>query len=295
MRNRHRWRRRCPSPLRWTLPVSRAHNVVVSNRLSVQRTTLDLYREMAEVWRFPVSDDGRIEWEEGEIVIEEEPLVAEPPEGLTFPTATPGRMSAELKKADSSFLSWRARRPLMLLVNSKLKLVAEEGEEEEVFLSRCLEAADRADDATQERVRKKFEGKMKTLRKRLERERDELERDLTQLSSRKAEEKMGMVESLFSVLLGSRSISSASRKAAAKMKTAAGKRRMRQTAEASVTESENEIERLEVEIEGLAEELQDEIDAIAAESEEMAEQIEEKAIKAKKADITVIDLKLVWG
>jgi hypothetical protein len=79
------------------------------------------------------------------------------------------------------------------------------------------------------------------------------------------------------------------------MKSAASKRRMRQTAEASVTESENEIERLELEIDGLAEEMQDEIDAIAVESEEKAEQIEEKAVKAKKADITVIDLTLVWG
>jgi hypothetical protein len=269
--------------------------VVVKNRLSVQRTTLDLYREVEEVWRIPVGEDGRIEWEEAEVLLEEPPLVSRPAEGLMFPTAAPGRMSVELEKAGSSFVTWRARRPLMLLVNSKLKLVADEGEGEEAFLSRCLEAADRADDTTQERVRKKFENRMKTLQKRLARERDELERDLTQLSSRKAEEKMGMVESLFSVLLGSRSISSASRKAATKMKSAASKRRMRQTAEASVTESENEIERLEIEIEGLAEEMQDEIDAIAVESEEKAEQIEEKAVKAKKADVIVIDLQLVWG
>ena len=106
----------------------------------------------------------------------------------------------------------------MLLVNAKLKMVADEGEEREAFIERCIEAADRADDATQNRVRKRFEGRMKTLKKRLERERDELERDRTQLSSRKAEEKMGMVEGLFSVLLGSSSISSASRKAAAKVK-----------------------------------------------------------------------------
>ena len=104
-----------------------------------------------------------------------------------------------------------------------------------------------------------------------------------------------MVESLFSVLLGSRSVSSASRKAASKMKTAAGKRRMRQTAESAVVESENEIDRLEAEIESLAEDLQDEIDRIAAESEEKAEGIEKKAIKAKKADIAVLDLRLVWG
>jgi hypothetical protein len=270
-------------------------SLLVRNRFSVQRTSLDLFRELEEVWRFPIGDEGHIGWEEGESLSEMPGLVEDAPDALRFPAAAPGRLSSELVKAESAFIGWRARRPLRFLVNQGLKMVADEGEDADDFLARCLEAADRADDRTQERVRKRFEGRMKTLKKRLERERDELERDRTQLSSRKAEETMGMVESLFSVLLGSRSISSASRKAASKMKTAAGKRRMRQTAESAVVESENEIDRLEAEIEDLAEDLQDEIDRIAAESEEEAEGIEKKAIKAKKADIAVLDLRLVWG
>jgi hypothetical protein len=270
-------------------------SVVVRNRFGVQRTTLDLFRQIEEVWRFPIDDDGRIDWDEGEALSELPELGDQPPEGLRFPSAAPGRLSSEIEKAEGSFTSWRARRPLMVLVNPGLKMVAGDGETGDEFLTRCLAAADRADDQTQDRIRKRYQGRMKTLRKRLDRERDELARDQTQLSSRKAEEKMGMLEGLFSVLLGSSSISSASRKAASKMKTAAGKRRMRQTAEAAVTESENEIERLEAEIEGLADELQDEIDNIAIESAKKAEQIEEKAVKAKKADIEVLDLWLVWG
>jgi hypothetical protein len=270
-------------------------SVIVRNRFGVQRTTLDLFRQIEEVWRFPIDGGGRIEWQEGANLPEMPELADEPPDDLRFPAAAPGRMSSELEKAEGSFKGWRARRPLMVLVNPALKMVAGEGETADEFVGRCLAAADRADDQTQDRVRKRYQGRMKTLRKRLDRERDELERDQTQLSSRKAEEKMGMLEGLFSVLLGSSSISSASRKAASKMKTAAGKRRMRQTAEAAVVESENEIERLEAEIESLADELQDEIDRIAVESEEKAEQIEEKAIKAKKADIEVLDLWLVWG
>jgi hypothetical protein len=270
-------------------------SVVVRNRFGVQRTTLDLFRQVDELWRFPIEDDGRIGWDEGEPLPGLPELVDQPPEGLRFPSAAPGRLSSEIEKAESSFTSWRARRPLMVLVNPALKMLAEEGESADEFLGRCLIAADRADDVTQGRVRKRYEGRMKTLRKRLDRERGELARDQTQLSSRKAEEKMGMLEGLFSVLLGSSSISSASRKAASKMKTAAGKRRMRQSAEAAVTESENEIERLEAEIESLADELQDEIDAIAIASEKKAEQIEEKAVKAKKTDIEVLDLWLVWG
>jgi hypothetical protein len=270
-------------------------SVLVRNRLSVQRTTLGLYRQLEEVWRFPIGGDGSVGWEEAQILPEMPALFEKPPEGLRFPAAAPGTMSSELEKAGSAFTAWRARRPLMLLVNEKLKLVANEGEPRDAFLSRCVAAADRADDSTQDRTRKRYEGRIKTLGKRLKRERDELDRDQAQLESRRVEEKMGMLEGLFSVLMGSRSISSASRKAVSKMKTAAGKRRMRQTAEAAVIESENEIERLEIEIESLAGELQDEIDRIGAESEKLAEEIKEKAIRAKKADIEVLDLILVWG
>jgi len=269
--------------------------IVVRNRFGVQRTTLDLFRQIEEVWRFAIDDDGRIGWDEGETLSELPELIDRPPEGLLFPAAAPGRLSSEIEKAEASFTSWRARRPLMVLVNPALKMVASEGETEDEFLARCLTAADRADDLTQNRVRKRYQSRVKALRKRLDRERDELARDQTQLSSRKAEEKMGMLEGLFSVLLGSSSVTSASRKAASKMKTAAGKRRMRQTAEAAVIESEHEIERLETEIESLADELQAEIDEIAVESEKRAEQIEEKAVKAKKSDIEILDFWLVWG
>jgi hypothetical protein len=253
--------------------------LLIHNRLSVHRSTLKLNREMEEIWLVPTADDGRIEWESAERPHEIPELQDEAPEHMSFPRAAPPRL----------------RRPLEVTVNTALKLVAEEDEDPEAFLDRCLEAADEADDATQDKIRRRYEGRMQTLRKRLGREQDELERDLTQLKSRKAEETMGMVESLFSVLLGSKSVRSASRKAAAKLKTATGKRRIRQTAEGAVRESENEIERIESELEDLADEMQDEVDRIAAESEEKAEAVEVVAVKAKKADIEVLDLRLFWG
>ncbi len=271
-----------------------APSLLIRNRLSVQRTTLGLYREVEEVWRIYSRDDGRLQWEEAESLLEVPDIEERPSRDMTFPDALPGRLSDSFKKAEGEFKTFRARNPLLLQVNSKLKLVAEPGETNEAFLERCLFFADKADDAAQERARKKFEKRMKTVQKRLAKERDELDKDQTQLDSRKTEEKMGMVEGLFSVLLGSKNISSASRKAATKFKTASSKRRMRQSAEAAVTESINEIERLEEEIEDLAEEMQEEIDRIAIESEEKAEQIEETAVKAKKADISVLDLWLLW-
>jgi hypothetical protein len=285
------------APMRFAVGVSglSSPSLLVRNRVILERAVLDLRREILEIWSVPVGDDGRLDWGSAEQLPEMPAHEDEPPGGMDFPSAAPGRLSSEIEKAQASFVGWRARNPLRVLVNTRLKIVADERETADAFLARCLVVADRADDETQERVRKRYEGRMRTLKKRLDRERDELERDRVQLGSRKAEEAMGMVESLFSVLLGSRTLSSASRKAASKMKTAAGKRRMRKAAEGAVTESENEIERLEAEIEALADELQDEIDRIAAESEETAEAIEELAITAKKTDIQVLELMVVWG
>ncbi len=269
--------------------------VMVRSSVVIQRTTLELYREMHEVWNVPIDADGGLRWNEARLLQAWPDTEDEPPPQMTFPAVAPRRLSAELKTAERSFTSWRSRRPVMVLVNEDLKMAAAEGEARDLFLTRCLEVADRADDATQERARRKYEGRMRTLRARLDRERGELERDRTQLQSRQVEERMSLVEGLVSVLLGSKSISSASRKAASRMRTAAGKRRMRQSAEGAVSESEREIERLETELEELAAELEAEVARIAKESQAKAARIEEKPLKVRKTDISIHDLVLLWS
>ncbi len=269
--------------------------IVICNSVSISRKSLDLSRTVDENWWVPVDENGELRWDAADLLEELPELVDEPPEGMVFPKAAPGKLGTEAARAGRSFVGWRARRPVGVLANQKLKLTAGVEENQETFVLRCLEVADRADDATQARMRQRYEKKMKSIHKRLARERDELERDRQTAASRKAEESLGLVESLFSVLLGSKSIRSASRKAAARVKTAAGKRRMRQTAEGSVTESLHEIERLEIELEDLAEELQDEIDRIAEESEKTADQVEIVEVRPFQKDVEVTDVWLVWS
>jgi len=270
-------------------------SIVIRNSVSVSRKSLDLSRTMDENWWIPVDDNGDLRWDAADLLEELPELVREPPDGMVFPKAAPGKLGTEAARAERDFVGWRARRPVEVLANQKLKLTAGVEENQEAFVRRCLEVADRADDATQARMRQRYEKKMKSIHKRLARERDELERDRRTAASRKAEESLGLVEGLFSVLLGSKSIRSASRKAASKVKTAAGKRRMRQTAEGSVTESINEIERLELELEDLVEELQDEIDRIAEESEKTAEKVEIVEVRPIQRDVEVTDVWLVWS
>ncbi len=200
-----------------------------------------------------------------------------------------------LPKVEKAFVTWRARKGVDVLANTELKLVAEPDEGGRSSWRGASMLADRADDATQDRIRAKYEKRVASVRKGMGREHDELERDRQSLASRRAEEKLGLVESLFSVLLGSKSARSASRKAASKMKAAAGKRRMRQTAEGSVTESVNEIARLEGELEELAEDLQDEIDAVAEASEREAEQVEIVNVRPIQRDVDIDGFWLVWS
>jgi len=266
----------------------------VEDSLTVERRSLDLYRRIEERWRFPFDDDGRILWEEGSLLDDDPDLVESPPAGMLFPVSVPPRLAQELHGAARSFGTWRARRPLTVLANRSLKLTAEPGEDREAFLERCLDAADRADDTAQERVRKRYRRKMETLKRRLQREEEELERDQRELEARKAQESLGVVEGLMSVLLGSGGLRGAARRAASKTRSASEKHRMRQRAEAAVEESVSEIQRIENELSQLAVELQDEIDMIAAASEEKAARIEEVAVRAKRADVVTRVVFLVW-
>ena len=158
-----------------------APSVLVRAGVSFERAALDLVREQEEVWLAPIDDRGRIRWEDAEALAAAPALAAEPPAEMSFPTAAPTELAAQLGKADAAFRSWRTRQPVMVPVNEGLRLAARQGESREAFLARCLEAADRADDATQVRLRTRYEGRMATLRTRVARERDELDRDRSQL------------------------------------------------------------------------------------------------------------------
>lgn len=269
--------------------------ILVRNRITLERRTLGILQSRDEAWRVPVSAAGEIMWLDAEVLSEEPDLMESPPEDASFPPAAPDGLGGELRSAEKSFVRWRARNPVPVLVNLKLKCAAEPGEDRETFVDRCLVLADEADDARQNRTRQKYERKIETLRKRLERETDELTRDQNQLEARKVEEKLGMVEGLFSVLLGSRSLRSAAGKATTKLRSSSSKRRMRLNAEASVVESEHEIERLEDTLDDLGEEMQEEVGQIAAESESIAQNVEETPIRAKQADVVVETLVLVWA
>ncbi len=265
-------------------------SIVARCRVAVRRASLDLDREADEWWRLPLDDRGDVDWDAAEALEEPPDLVGKPPDGMVFPKAAPAGMDRDLARLEVDFITRRARRPLAVLANPKLKLSAGIGEDRAAFEARCLEVADRADDPSQERAREKFSRKKRSLEQRLARERQELEADVSNARSRKAEEFFGVVEGLFSVLTSSRS----ARAASSKMRSATTRRRMSSKASAAVDESELEIERIERELISLADEMQAEIDRIADASEAKALAIEDALIRPTKTNIAVEEIYVVW-
>jgi hypothetical protein len=269
--------------------------LVVAGSVRAARSALGLDLAFEEVWKVPLDERGGLDWSAAVALDATPELAVRPPAGMEFPAAVPARLDQELGRARADFLSWRARTPVVVLVNRGLTTSAAPGESREAFEQRCLAMADRADDAAQERSRARYEARKEALARRLAKERAELEGDRSEARTRKAEEVLGVVEGLFSVLVGSRSVGSAGRKAASRARTAAGKRRMSQRAESDVEESVGEIERLEAELQSLAEEMQAEVDRIAAESRRTALAIEEVPIQLKRTEIAIRDLVLLWS
>lgn len=269
-------------------------HLAVRCAVTVERRTLHLFRTIQEHWLIPLGGDGSPDWERAEQLDHPPELLSQPGPGAAFPEAAPAGMEAALRSADRDFVVWRARRPITVLANQELDVVREPGESREAFLERCLQLADRADESREQRVRAKFEKRIATVTRRLERERDELERDREQAQARRAEERLGMVEGLFSVLLGSRSMRSAAGKLASKARTTATKRRMTARADSAVEESVNEIGRLEGQLEDLALEMEEELLAVDRAAREAAEAVEEVAVRPYQKDIVVRDLVLAW-
>ncbi|WP_456413652.1 helicase HerA domain-containing protein [Oceanithermus profundus] len=168
--------------------------------------------------------------------------------------------------------------------NPHLKLYGgpELGREE--FLERCRKEAEWKARAEAEKLRKKYERKVASLRKKLERERRELAEDEAELSRRKMEEMGGYLDTVIGLFGG--------RKRA--LTGALSKRRMTARAKEDVEESKAEIAALEKEIQALLDELEDEVGEIEDRWEELAEDVEPIPVTPYKKDVALEFFGVAW-
>ncbi len=175
-----------------------------------------------------------------------------------------------------------------LFRNAPLKLYSRVGETEKDFRERCLAAAEEKADAEAEKLRDRYESKLKTAQNRAsqaERRVRELEVDTDQRRQQELIAGAGEVLSMF--LGGRRRTRSLSGIASRRSQTRRTRERLRSAAE-KLLEYEEAIEELE-------DELSEELEEIWDKWNIAAEELDSFEVGLEKTDINVDDLFLFWA
>ena len=171
-------------------------------------------------------------------------------------------------------------KPLELLANTELKLYSRPGETPEEFAARCVAAAEAEADKKTAALRSKYEAKLAGLQSRLV----AAANNAQQAEAARNADVIGGVGSVLGGLFGGRRSTSAISAAARKATTAQNR----------VASAAAKVDDLQAQIAEVEYALTAEIDAIAAEAAAQAAAVTTKELAPKKADVRVIDLRLVW-
>jgi hypothetical protein len=244
----------------------------------------------------PLSERGTmVSWKDAaEVKLDPRDLEEEPAEAAAF--------SGDLPEAVSSVRGIQALgRDLAdhlyrtgsfgLAYNPTLKLYARSAESERDFKVHCQQVAREQRDAAVDKLRDKYEDKVRRLQERLEREQQELAEDKAAYKGRMAEEVLSGLATVAGAIgvLGRRSGSLRS------LSTAATKRRMTSSAKADIAESEAAVARLQADMETLKSDMEQEADQLTQQWAAAADDIQQTRIVPKKADIAVQMVALAWA
>lgn len=177
---------------------------------------------------------------------------------------------------------------LSLFRNRELKVVSRPGESEDDFRKRLLGVAEDRADEDAEKLRDRYETRVKSAEKRLataERRARELEVDVGQRKQQEVIAGAGQVLSMF--LGGRRRVSGISGMASRRSNTRRTQERLR-SAEEKIGDISEEIADLEAE-------LTDEIEEIWDKWKGLADQVEPFEVPLEKTDVALQDMKLFWA
>lgn len=185
------------------------------------------------------------------------------------------KLFSSMKK---DFVDWTYRgAELMVRANEALKIFAGPDVDQETFEKMCAEAAKKQAMAEYEKVSKQFDKKIASVEKKLAKEERELEEDEADLASRRREEGMKHVETVFGMVFGRKR----------SMSSSMTKRRMTSRAKAAVEESKDEIVDLKKELEELEDQKDASVDELDEKWLDVAEEVTEIPIQPYKKDILV--------
>ena len=235
-----------------------------------------------------VSPRGAVRWEE--ILTERIEITSldrgPAPEARFADLAAPLNDAKILKEIKKDFLDYIYHSAgLSLPSNPALNLVAQPGMSEGEFRKQCAEVAQEGREAEEDKLRDKYQKKIKRIRDKLTKEERELSEDQAEHQARKVEGYISTAETVAGFLgIGRRRSISATM----------SKHRMTKKAEADIEESVEEIETFKRELAEIEEELVEELEEINERWGEAAALIEEMVITPYKKNIHLELFGVAW-
>ncbi len=192
-----------------------------------------------------------------------------------------------LKSLEKDFVDYVYRSSeIKVLSNKELKIYAGPPTTHGEFRKKLSEEAKDARDEEISKLETKYKTKIKSVQKKLNKEKRELSEDEQELSQRKMEELGTHAENLLGLFSGSKS--------RRKISTSLTKRRMTAQAKSDVEESVESIAEYEVEILALQKEIETEVDELEEKWETIASEVDEITITPYKKDILVDLFGVAW-
>ncbi|NPV07644.1 MAG: DUF87 domain-containing protein [Anaerolineae bacterium] len=262
---------------------------LASVRFTEARSGLDETRDIA-LLLLPRGPAAALSWKEAlPLHLDERDLAdGAEPDALFLQDVPQGADSAsELKRLEKDLAEHLYQRErLQLWHNPHLKLYSRPDEEEREFRVRCQQAAREARDGAVDRLRAKYDGRLRTLAQRLERAERDLISEKNEYEARKREEVVSGLETLVGVLgiFGRRR----------SLSGAATKRRLTSAALADVQEAEAAIARLKADADDLKSQLETEAEELGREWQKAAEDVQEHLVRPRRTDVRVRSVSLAW-
>lgn len=255
----------------------------------------DVNEEIEKMLVAPIPDGpGTLDWDHGEpLAIQTRDLLDGPEkvdagQGPYFaPVPERANAAADLKRIANEYADWlyyNVRLPLR--THKELGVTQRPNEDERSFKMRLDQAGREQRDAEVDKLEAQYEKQIERVADKLTKEQQELVEDQAESSSRKAEQWIGVGESVLSWFMGRRSTRAIS--------SAASKYRVASKSAMEVKESEEMIDKLSKEKATLEEELKERSDEIAMKWATLLDNIENVEIAPRRSDINVELVALSW-
>ena len=194
--------------------------------------------------------------------------------------------SKEMNQIESEFSDYLyGAQRMQTLEHGKLEIYQREDETEEAFRMRLQVRAKEERDNEVDELHEKYDTKFNKLDDKIRKEERELDEAMAEKSSRRNDELINVVETVFSGVFGRR------RRSGSSIST---KRRMARKAKEKVEDVREDLEMLDIAKRDLENELRIKIREISDKWNQVYEQVTTKEIKPRRSDVKVNDPILVW-